>query len=481
MLSRSFAVLARSRPPFAVFYKSMSSTLATTAAPQRMQMAGVLWRRTAPKYGIRFSVPRVTAAKQIYSKERSRLAKGIKAAAKPSRRSSKAKTTTRQRKAPAAQKKRNKSRRRPYKRMKATRAKAARAKAVKKAARAKPTKKAVTPYASFTASVLREAKLSPTPTNKNRVFRAWILTGQQRSLSLQKRIAMAVRLLKKDRRSKRKLSKKMTRKGGQKKTRPSAKTRRTAAKKVRSAGSVVAKKSKSRKGRIAPHKKATARRRIRKAAATKSKTRNKATRRTPASKTRARRAAVHRPKVQGTRKRRNAAAKSKARRLVSKKKTPSRTAQRHKNPYIDFYRRMRMTGLLPNSPKVVGSRRIKQLWARTHSLPNMDARVAQATKILEAQTGAKAKTETTPVFRKVPVAPAKPDPTAMTLKDIKVPSYYEQNPFGATYAALLPMLQDTPSSTRMAHVAKAWTNTTLKDDHRSAKQRIAAVAQELKK
>ncbi|KPA81705.1 mkiaa0324 protein-like protein [Leptomonas pyrrhocoris] len=491
MFSRTVTALARSRPPFAVFYKSMSGVLTKMAPVQRMKVASTLWRRTAPRYGIRYSAPRVAAAKEIYKKEGRRLAPGVKAAAtKPARRSRKSKAARRSRKASATSKK-NKNTKRSSKRVKASRA---------TATRAKPAKKAVTPYASFTANVLKQTKLAPTATNKSRVFRMWLLTGQQRSSSLTKRISMAVRLLNKDQRSRRKLSKKLTRKAGKKTTKRSSKARKTAAKKSRKlrrsvtkktnktkkSPKAAAKQSKARKARLASRKKAMTRRRVRKAAAAKSKTRKSAARKAAAAaKTKSRKSAMRKSKAKAARKPRKAAARPRGRRVAAKKmKHIARKTPRRSNPYIEFYRRVCMTGLLPNGPKVVGSRTIKALWARTHKLPTMDARVAQATRLLEAQTGASAKTVVSPVRALVPRKNAAAShthaPATVVLKEIKVPHYYEKNPFGATYAALLPMLQTIPSSTRMAHVAKAWTSTALKNDHRSAKQRIAAVAQQLK-
>jgi hypothetical protein len=378
---------------------------------------------------------------------------------------------------------------------------------------AKPAKAATTPYASFTAKVLKQAKLPATATNRRRVFRMWLLTGQQRSLSLSKRVSMAVRLLTKGQKSKRRLSKRALRKKStnmQKRRTASkhrhSKARKGTAKKVkkvkRSARkSAAAKKtSTAPKLRLAPRKTSKARR-VRKSASTtmnKRRQKSKAVRavRTSthpkppeaasAKKAKVRKAAVRKPKVKTPRKVRKVVAKPKVRRAVAKKRSSAK--RRRNNPYIEFYRRMRMTGLLPNGPVVVGSRKIKKLWAATHALPNIDARVAQATKILEQQTGRKALTATaaTPnsaarATRKAVVSGSVAGPATVTMKDIKVPRYYPKNPFEATYAALLPALQDIPSSTRMAHVAKAWTNTERKDDHRSAKQRIAAVAQELKK
>lgn len=477
MFARSLTVLAGNLPPFAIFYRSMAGTLTTTAAPRRMQVASALWRRTAPKYGIRFSAPRVAAAKQIYKNEGPRLAKSAKtkAKAKPSRRVRRLKAAAQHaRKAsysPAPKKKTTKKMIVTVKRSKTKRAKAASAQKKRSAVhkKKKSAAKAVKPYAVFTAQVMKQAKLTPTPTNRNRVFRMWLMTREQHFLSMSKRVSMAVRLLNKNKKSKRRLSKKMTRKADKKAAKRGIKPRRKRHSRI--AGK-TATQMKARKSAVA----------------------RKAVVRKPKS----RKAAVRRPKAVASRKvRKITAAKSKARRTVSRKRKTMHAKRHSHNPYIDFYRRMRMTGLLPNSPKVVGSRKIKELWARTHALPSIDARVAQATKMLEAQTRSKARTATprkatrkatrkaaaavAPVAASTSSTAHATAPATVTAKDIKVPIYYERNPFGATYAALLPALQDIPVSTRMAHVAKAWTNTERKDDHRSAKQRIAAVAHELGK
>lgn len=473
MFSRSLTVLARGRPPFSTFYKSIAPTLAKTPAPQRMSVASALWRRTAPQYGIVYSAPRVAAAKQIYKKEGKSLVKNMKSSAQAARRS----------KAP------KKVRKSPSK-AKAAAAKKNAKRSSRKVGR-KSAKSHVTPYASFTAKVLKGAKLKPSATTNKRIFRMWIMTGQQHSLSMSRRVSMAVRLLSKNKKSQRKLSKKLSKKtkksaakraGAAKKKGPgrprkakaakAAKKSKKVKKPTKSKKTASKKKSKSAppKKRFMSKKKASAKRR--RASATKSVARKAKSKSKSTAKT-TRKAA------------KTSASQSKKRGAAAKRTSTPRS--RHENPYIEFYRRMRMTGLLPNGRKVVGSRQIKALWARTHSLPTIDARVARATKLLEAQTGM---TATPTLAQAAAAAPAAAHtsaassaaaPATISVKDIKVPDYYQQNPFGATYAALLPALQGIPESTRMAHVAKAWSSTEQKDDHRSAKARIAAVANELKK
>ncbi|CAG9584136.1 mkiaa0324 protein-like protein [Leishmania major strain Friedlin] len=500
MFSRSMRALVSRRPPFASFYKAVYPPLRDAEQERKMQTAAVLWHRTAPQYGIRFSAPRVAAALRIYRTKGKEITKELQKTAKPA---------GDWKAAPS--------------RSKLARTTASKRKTIHLKRRQQKGKKAITPFAAFETELMRRTKFPSTRANLKRVLRMWIMTGRQRSLSVPKRVEMAVRLLQKDRkrakRFSRTMSKTIARRRSKRATRKSAR---------RSATGRSRKAAKSRKPPVtaARAKKAQAARPSRSAAAQKLKRarRMRAARRVPKRPAsvkvrRARHLAAKRsspktvtaskPKARTTHAARKAAAlkrrirqtriaavaKSKARRTAAKRKTSA--ARRRANPYIKFYRHMRMTGLIPNQPKILGTRQIKALWTETHSLNGLNRRIARATELLEKRTGLKSKVNPPPVrtsARKrqspkhgspgplpAPAAPKTLESLTIKQRDIKVPPYYSSNPFGATYAALLPLLRDIPSSTRMAHVAKAWTRTSVRDDKRSAKARIAAVAEAMKK
>ncbi|KAG5464429.1 hypothetical protein LSCM1_00615 [Leishmania martiniquensis] len=476
MFSRSIPALLRRRPPFASFFKAVSAPLGKARQAQRMQTAGVLWRRTAPKFGIRFCAPRVGAALRIYRKEGKAINRQLQMTSKPALRSRGARPRSTPTRTPASKRR-------------ATYAKLSR----------QSKRKAVTPFAVFRTEVMRRTKLPYTAANRKRVLRLWIMTGQQRSLSAPKRVEMAVRLLKKDRKRVKKLSMKKkirrprARRAAATNTKKSASRNRGTA--VRSKSLTLAKKP----------KKALRSRHSRKAVAHRSKKsmRARAPRRVPpkgaVSKGRARKISASRKagasRRQLRRVRRAASAKSRPQLRVATRR--AKAGRRQRNPYIRFYRHMRMTGLIPNQPREVGSHQIKALWMETHSLKGLNRRIARATQLLEERTGSKSMISPPPVSippqkhrspkslssipSRVPAARKGLSTFPLKQSEIKVPSYYNRNPFGATYAALLPMLREIPSSTRMAQVAKAWTRTTVKNDKRSAKARIAAVAEALKK
>ncbi|KAG5489010.1 hypothetical protein JIQ42_00630 [Leishmania sp. Namibia] len=499
MFSRTMPVLLRRRPPFASFFKAVSAPLGKARQVQRMQTAAFLWRRTAPQYGIRFSAPRVGAALRIYRREGKAITRQLQMTAKPARKSGAAPRRSTPTRTTASKRKTN------Y---------------VKRLRQNK--KKVVTPFAAFRTEVMRRTKLPYTEANRKRVLRMWILTGQQRSLSAPKRVEMAVRLLRKDRKHAKRLSRKMqkivkprAKRASRKSTRKSAKRKSLAAHSSRKPRRLAMKSRKALKVRrsrkAAGHKSKktvsmrASRRMLRRAAAAKvhrggqaattssAATQKSARKVKPPRRSAFRKAAASKRRVRNVR--RAAAAKSNPKRRIASRRT--RGHGRRENPYIRFYRHMRMTGLIPNHPKVLGSRQIKALWEETHFLKGLNRRIARATELLEKRTGSKSMVRPPPVrtpprprpnLKRLSSNPSRAPPAGKTLNtltfkqsDIKVPSYYSRNPFGATYAALLPMLREMPRSTRMAQVAKAWTRTSVKNDKRSAKARIAAVAEAMRK
>ncbi|TPP49574.1 hypothetical protein CGC20_19255 [Leishmania donovani] len=500
MFSRSMRALVSKRPPFASFYKAVYSPLRNTEQARKMQTAAVLWHRTAPQYGIRFSAPRVAAALRIYRRKGKEITKELQKTAKPARE---------WKAAPS--------------RSKLARATAPKRKAIHLKQRQQKGKKAITPFAAFQTEVMRRTKFPSTRANLKRVLRMWVMTGRQRSLSVPKRVEMAVRLLQKDRKRgkgfSRKMSNKITRRRSKRGTRKIAKS---------SAAGSSRKTAKSRKPRVTATgaKRARAARPSRSAVAQRLKRarRMRAVRQVPkrpasvkvrlarhlaAKRSAPKPVAASKPKARTMHAARKATASKRRTRKTSiaavakprPRHTPTKrrasAARRRANPYIKFYRHMRMTGLIPNHPKILGTRQIKALWTETHSLNGLNRRIARATELLEERTGLKSKVNPPAVrtsARKrqnpkhgspgpspAPAAPKTSESLTIKQRDIKVPPYYSSNPFGATYAALLPLLRDIPSSTRMAHVAKAWTRTSVKDDKRSAKARIAAVAEAMKK
>ncbi|KAI5691638.1 hypothetical protein MNV84_08364 [Leishmania braziliensis] len=499
MFSRSMQALLIRRPPFASFFKAVSVPLKTTKPPLRMKAAGILWRKTAPQYGSRFSAPRVAAALQVYRKEAPLINRQVRMTARPGRRSA----------AAASQRK-------------LVRTTDTKLKAIRVKRRQQHKKKAATPFAAFRAEVMRRTKLPSTEASRKRVLRMWVMTGQQRSLSAPKRVEMAVRLLNKNRKHTKRLSRKMSRKISKRRSKHadhrSAKrpARRSSHKLATSTKFRIASGKTKRGLRVRPSRKATAlklksvpskrgARRVpkklaspklhlaRNAAAKPSASKKKAAGRSKVPKLRAsRKTAVSKRRARKTF--RATSRRSKLQRTVAKRRTSA--ARHRRNPYLRFYRYMRLTGLIPNHPKILGSRQIKALWAETHALKGLNRRIARATELLEKRTGLKSMVSPPSVRRPArkdqssrrrvslssPAPAARNDLNLLTLKqsDIKVPRYYRRNPFGATYAALLPVLRDIPSSTRMSKVAKAWTHTSMKDDKRSAKARIAAVAEAMR-
>ncbi|KAG5465905.1 hypothetical protein CUR178_00620 [Leishmania enriettii] len=498
MFSRTMPVLLRRRPPFASFFKAVSAPFGKARQVHRMQTAAFLWRKTAPQYGIRFSAPRVGAALRIYRKEGKAITRQLQMTVKPARKSGAAQRRSTPTRTTASKRKTN------Y---------------VKRVRQNK--KRVVTPFAAFRTEVMRRTKLPYTEANRKRVLRMWILTGQQRSLSAPKRVEMAVRLLRKDRKHAKRLSRKMEKIVKTRAKRASRKSRRKSAKR-KSLAAVSSRKSrrvamKSRKAlkvrrsrKAGGHKsKKTVSMRasrgvLRRAAAAKmhrgvqaattssAPTLKSARKVKPSRRSAPRKGAASKRRVRNVRT--AAAAKSNPKRRIARR---ARGRGRRGNPYIRFYRHMRMTGLIPNHPKALGSRQIKALWEETHFLKGLNHRIARATELLEKRTGSKSMVSP-PSVRTPPrqrptskrlssnlsqAPPAGKTLNTLTIKqsDIKVPSYYNRNPFGATYAALLPMLREIPSSTRMARVAKAWMRTSVKNDKRSAKARIAAVAEAMRK
>ncbi|CBZ26441.1 mkiaa0324 protein-like protein [Leishmania mexicana MHOM/GT/2001/U1103] len=500
MFSRSMVALVSRRPPFASFFKAVYPPLRNAEQARKMQTAAVLWHRTAPQYGIRFSAPRVAAALRIYRTKGKEITKELQKTVKPGRK---------WKAAPS--------------RLRLARTTAPKRKAIRLRRLQPKSKKVVTPFASFQTEVMRRTKFSSTRANLKRVFRMWVMTGQQGSLSMPKRVEMAVRLLQKDQnRAKgfsRKMSKKIARRRSKRATRKIAKSsangssRKAAKSKKRRVTATTAKKVKAarpsrsaaakrlkrarilRAARRVPKRPASVKVRLARHVAAKRSAPKPVTASKPRAPTMraARKAAASKRRVRKTRI--ASVAKSRLRHTATKRKT--RAARRRANPYIKFYRHMRMTGLIPNHPKILGTRQIKALWTETHSLNGLNRRIARATELLEKRTGLKSKVNPPPVrisARKrqsskhgspapspAPAAPKTLESLTIKQKDIKVPPYYSSNPFGATYAALLPLLRDIPTSTRMAHVAKAWARTSVKDDRRSAKARIAAVAEAMKK
>ncbi|GET93681.1 Mkiaa0324 protein-like protein [Leishmania tarentolae] len=499
MFSRSMPALVSRRPPFASFYKAVCRPLRNSEHSNRMQTAAVLWHKTAPQYGIRFSVPRVSAALRIYRKKGKEVMKELQKTAKPVHRRKAAPPRSTQARTSAGKRKTAQLKRVHHN-----------------------SKKATTPFATFRKEVMQRAKLPGTKANLKRVLRMWIMTGGQHRLSALKRVEMAVRLLQKDtQRSKgfsRKVGKKVVRRHSKRAARKSAKKSSSQSRRKKSilrkprvtaAGAKKTRRIRSfQKGAAQKLKRARRMRAVRRLSkrpasvkvrrAIQMPTKLSAHKRIAASKSKVRKLrAARKPAApkQWMRKTHSAAVtRSKGRHIATKRKTSA--TRRRANPYIKFYRHMRMTGLIPNHPKVLGTRQIKALWTETHSLNGLNNRIARATELLEKRTGLKSKVNPPRARSSVgknespkhgtpdpSPAPAAPISESLTIKrsNIKVPPYYSSNPFGATYAALLPMLRDIPSSTRMAHVAKAWTRTSVKDDKRSAKDRIAAVAEAMKK
>ncbi|KAG5490737.1 hypothetical protein JKF63_00859 [Porcisia hertigi] len=502
MFRRSAPALVRRRPPFASFFKALNAPICKKEPSRIMQTAAVLWRRTAPQYGRRYCAPRVTAALSVFRRDSRNISKEVENVARRVRNAGAASspkplhsTTTR---------------RKVF--------------SVKRSQQ--PKKKGVQFFAAFQKAVMQRTKLPLTEANRKRVLRMWVMTRQQRSLSSQKRVDLAVRLLNKSqKRAKAGLSRKLSKRiikrritrainksASRSKNRASRKMAkstkpRTTSRKLKKTQRVPPiRKAAVRKPRRALRKRAVRMASKRRASAKASIGGKVGAKLSTQKQQPAKRTKTH--KKHASRKTAAAPAKRVAPKLRSAKlgmSKPQRivatssadAARRRRNPYIRFYRHMCMTGLIPNHPRRQASRQIKALWIETHSLRGLNQRIARATELLEKRTGSKSMIGLPRVsppthghrssqprassHAGTPAALKGLNLSTLREKDIKVPQYYNRNPFGATYAALLPVLKDVPSSTRMAQVAKAWTLTSVKDDKRGAKARIAAVAEAMKK
>lgn len=503
MFSSSAIALARRRPPFPVFYKSMMTALTDTKGPKRMQIAAALWHTTTKEFGSSASPQRTAKANELYKKYGAAVlrlpdakkpstkigsAKLLKTIATPAaRRKVSAKSSNSKKKTKTAKRHRADPRRRrsaatPHKytapsyaafcqrvvppgirtppvvymralytathstRVQLSRQRreeiarrlvrsyhgtvaAARARRPapkrKAAARRQKTAAVSTPYAAFRDAVMRRARLPPSSQTSRRVYRAWVATGQQNSLSASKRVDMAVGLLRKGEKTSKRL-------------------------KLKPKTSVVRKRS----------------------------------------------ATAAAKKTKGSTKRKSVAKRAKG--SSGRKKSAGKG---RRNPYITFYREMRMTGNVPNHPRGAGTRVIKELWRRTHHLSDLNARIRLSEDILAGRAPLPPRPATKPVPNKAKRSAKKPRTvtsasrklrkatthrvakTAAVSKsgvvDFKVPPTYAKHPFAATYSALYPHLPDMSGETRMTKVANAWSKSEVRNDTRTPRERITAVSKAL--
>ncbi|CCW63292.1 unnamed protein product [Phytomonas sp. EM1] len=150
---------------------------------------------------------------------------------------------------------------------------------------------------------------------------------------------------------------------------------------------------------------------------------------------------------------------------------------------------MVLTGCIPNHPKGMRSRVIKELWYYTNHLKTLNSRIrlgtAYATGAQEfpksSQVAAAMNKEASSKPIKV-VSPAKHRvKKASKPISLKAPSNYEADPFLATYKVLMKYVPNKKADARMRAISKAWMRTDISDgkDRRTPEQRIQAVANEL--
>ncbi|CCW70001.1 unnamed protein product [Phytomonas sp. Hart1] len=171
------------------------------------------------------------------------------------------------------------------------------------------------------------------------------------------------------------------------------------------------------------------------------------------------------------------------------KGTNSKSVVKSRSPYIKFYRAMVITGCIPNHPKGVRSRVIKELWNYTNHLKTLSSRIKLG---IAFATGAQKFPDTSQVSKimnkkalSAPILPVSPtkhqDKKAPKAVLLKVPSDYKEDPFIATYKILRKYIPNKTADGRMKAISRAWmhTNVQVGRDRRTPTQRIQAVVNEL--